>query len=298
MYAYAYAKDECCVLWIVFALTTALFEALKDTVLKHSVRNIPATVAAWAWMFFALPFLGTALLWTAPVELGGQFWLALLAGALLNIAAISLYAQALEVSDLSVSVPMIAFSPLFLLITSPLIVGEFPDIWGVLGVILIVAGSYLLNIKTRQQGYLEPYRALLREPGPRYMLGVAAIWAIAANVDKVGVTNSSPIFWVSAMTLSVSLGLTLPMLRTPGSTTAIRTGWPFLVLVGMFSAVAITAQMFALTLTLVAYVISIKRLSILLGVVFGTLIFKEQGFRERLTGVLVMLAGVLCITLL
>jgi multidrug transporter EmrE-like cation transporter len=35
-----------------------------------------------------------------------------------------------------------------------------------------------------------------------------------------------------------------------------------------------------------------------LGVLFGSLIFQEQGLRERLAGVLVMLAGVLCITLL
>jgi uncharacterized membrane protein len=286
------------VLWIAFALTTALFEALKDTVLKHSLYGIPAPLAAWGWTFFALPFLALAAWFNPPVRLGADFWLALAASGVLNVVAVSLYAMALKASDMSVSVPMIAFSPLFLLVSSPLIVGEFPGPWGVVGVVLIVAGSYLLNIRARAQGYLEPYRALLREPGPRYMLGVAAIWGVAATIDKVGVQNSSPTFWATSVFLFVALVLSVPMLRAPSNILHLWRTWPVLMVVGLFSAIALVAQMTALTMTLVAYVISIKRLSILFGVLFGALFFREQGLCERLLGVLVMLAGVLCITLL
>jgi uncharacterized membrane protein len=65
----------------------------------------------------------------------------------------------------------------------------------------------------------------------------------------------------------------------------------------MFSAAALICQMTAISLTLVAYVISVKRMSIMFGVIFGALIFKEQGLRERLAGVIIMQAGVVVILL-
>jgi drug/metabolite transporter (DMT)-like permease len=254
-------------------------------------------VLSWSWAFFALPFLGVALLLSEPVVLGEQFWLALLAGASLNIGALSLYVRAIAASDLSVTVPLIAFSPLFLLATSPLIVGEFPDAWGVAGVLLVVLGSYLLNIRERQYGYLAPFRALLRERGPRLMLGVALLWSIAATVDKVGVQNSSPTFWVAAVNLCIALGLTPLMLRTPGGVRAVGANWRMLILIGLFAALAVSLQMIAISMTLVAYVISIKRVSILLSVLWGALLFGETGLRERLVGTLLMLLGVVAVTL-
>jgi drug/metabolite transporter (DMT)-like permease len=284
-------------IWLSLAFLTAFFEALKDVGVKHNVRDVPAVIVAWAWVFFALPFLGIAVLLGPPVVLDNSFWLALLVGGSLNVAAISLYVQALRHGDLSTTVPMIAFTPLFLLMTAPLIVGEFPDAWGVAGVALIVAGSYVLNIQDRQHGYLAPYRALLRQRGPQLMLVVALLWSFTATIDKIGVQSSAPLFWITAMNTFVTVALTPFVLRTPRSAALIRQNWLTLLSTGLFSALALSFQMTALTMTLVAYVIAIKRTSTLMGVLFGALIFKELGLRERLTGAAIMLLGVLCITL-
>ena len=51
------------------------------------------------------------------------------------------------------------------------------------------------------------------------------------------------------------------------------------------------------TLTLVAYVIAIKRTSVCFGVLWGHLIFHEKGMKERLTGAVVMVLGVVLIVL-
>ncbi len=284
--------------WFLFAFLTALFESLKDVTLKHNLRQIPVQVGAWAWMFFSLPLLWPALLLSGPTLPEGPFWVALAVNGVLNATAISLYTAALQRSDISLTVPMLAFSPLFLLLTAPLIVGELPTFWGIVGVVLVVAGAYLLNVRASHQGYLAPYRALLREPGARLMLAVAFIWSIAATVDKIGVQHSSPLMWAASMNGVIALALTPLMLRVPGSLGNVRARWPLLLLVGSLAGLSVLCQMMAISLTLVAYVIAIKRTSILLGVVLGALLFREQGLRERLAGVLVMLLGVLCIVLL
>ncbi|MBE0597598.1 MAG: EamA family transporter, partial [Desulfuromonadales bacterium] len=48
---------------------------------------------------------------------------------------------------------------------------------------------------------------------------------------------------------------------------------------------------------LVSYVIAIKRTSTVLGVLWGHYLFAEPGVRERLSGALIMLAGMLLIIL-
>ena len=70
-----------------------------------------------------------------------------------------------------------------------------------------------------------------------------------------------------------------------------------LISLGLINALKYFFQLAALQITLVAYVISIKRTSAILCVIFGALIFKETGIKERLTGSVIMVLGVLLITL-
>src|SRR3989338_4529525 len=150
--------------WLLFAFLTAFFESLKDVFSKKSLENCDEYVVAWSLRFFALLFL-IPLLFFIEIpswqSLGLQFWVALFIAGFLNVIATILYMRAIKSSDLSITVPMVTFTPLFLLITSPLIVGEFPNSMGLIGVLLIVVGSYMLNIKQRHQGYFAPFKVLI-----------------------------------------------------------------------------------------------------------------------------------------
>jgi hypothetical protein len=53
----------------------------------------------------------------------------------------------------------------------------------------------------------------------------------------------------------------------------------------------------AYTVQIVPYVIAVKRLSILVSVLMGGLIFGEEGLRFRVPGALIMLGGVAAIVL-
>jgi len=206
--------------------------------------------------------------------------------------------RAIKVSDLSITVPLVAFTPLFLLMTSPLMLGEFPAPLGVIGILLIVLGSYLLNIKSVSKGFLGPIKALLKEKGAKLMLFVAFLFSITSNIDKIGVQNSSPIFWAFSINLFVMLAI-IPLIfyKSEHDFSSIKTDFKVLFPIGFFSALAIIFQMLAISLILVAYVISIKRASVIFGVLWGYLIFNEKGIKERFTGALVIVIGVALITL-
>lgn len=285
-------------LWPVLALLTASCESMKDLFGKKSLGRVDEYMVAWALRFFALPFLLPLLFVIDIPTLGSEFWPALVVDGSLNVVAALLYMRALKISDLSLTVPLVTFTPLFLLVTSPLIVGEFPSPYGLAGIALIVAGSYTLNIRQRHAGFLAPMRALLRDRGPRLMLVVAAIFSITANVDKIGVQNSSPLFWSITLSAFMTLSLfPLMLLRSRSGAVELRENLRGLVLIGLFSALTTIFQMTAIQLTLVAYVIAIKRTSAIFSVLLGHLVLREQGLRERLAGATLMVAGVLLITL-
>lgn len=284
--------------WLILGIFTAFFEALKDVFGKQNLQKSDEYVVAWSLSFFSVIFLIPWVIHTGIPALNSQFWIALLIGGSINAVTALLYIKAIKVSDLSLTVPLVALTPLFMLLTSPLIVGEYPNFFDYIGILLIVIGSYLLNIKEKSQGYLAPFKALVNEPGPKLMLIVAFLWSITSNFDKIGVQNSSPIFWLFSIFGTMSI-LLLPVLlyKTPNPSRKILKQLPMLAAMGFFNAIGVLCQMQALTLTLVVQVIAIKRTSVLMGVLFGHFIFKEKDIQQRLLGAGIMILGVFFISL-
>ena len=285
--------------WIAFAILTALLRSFTDVAGKLGLKNIDEYLVAWSMFLFALPFIGVLLLFTEIPEIGPNFWIALLVGGIMNVLTNLLYMKAIKLSDLSITIPMTTFTPLFMLLTSPIIIGEFPDIFGIIGIVLIVSGSYILNFKEKKKGYFAPFKALVREKGPRLMLLVAFIWSITSNFDKIGIQNSSVFFWAASVNAFITLGfIPVVMIFSRDKKHQIRKNFKTLSGIGLLHGLMIVFQMIAVSLTLVAYVISIKRTSAAFSVIFGSMFFKEKGLRERLLGVFIMIAGVVFITIL
>lgn len=284
--------------YLIFAFLTAFFQSMKDLFGKLGLGYLNEYVVSWAVMAFALPYLLPLLFVIEIPEVNREFYQALLIGGMLNAFSILLYMRAIKISDLSVTVPMITFTPVFLLLTSPIILGEFPTLTGVAGVLLVVFGSYVLNITKLRQGFLTPFKALLEKPGPRIMFFVAFIWSITSVIDKIGVQNSSPLFWsITMISLVAVILFPFMLIYNKHSFSQIKKQYKHLILIGLFNALAFIAQMIAISFLLVAYVISIKRGSAVLSVFWGYLFLGEKGLGERLAGVIIMAAGVIVISL-
>ncbi|BAU13840.1 hypothetical protein LEP3755_43830 [Leptolyngbya sp. NIES-3755] len=285
-------------IWLAFAILTAFFESLKDVSSKHSLKNLDVYIVAWVANIFAVIFLVPLLLLSGVPKIEPQFWIALFIGGSLNVVSFILYVRALQVADLSLTVPLVTLTPLFLLVTSPLIVHENPTGADAIGILLIVIGSYVLNLRERKNGYFAPLRALVRNQGSRFMLMVAFIWSITSNFDKIGVVHSSPLFWSTALYSYLAVGMfPIAVFNSRRKFHQILPNLKPLMLIGFFHAIAITFQMIAVTYTLVTQVIAIKRMSALISVLFGHFLFHERGLRERLLGAAIMVFGVIVMTL-
>ena len=287
-------------MWFFFASLTAVFEACKDAAGKQSLKTLDEYSVLFSFMTVGVVLLLPVLLITGVPPLQPRFWLAVVVGGGLNILAFTLYVRALKLADLSLTVPLVTLTPLFLLATSPLIVQEWPTWADGIGVVLLVVGSYVLNIQpksTRTGNLWTPLLAMARNPGSRLMLCVAFIWSITSNFDKIGVENSSPLCWAVTLFTVIASGMLPFVLRRERGIVSLLSQWKLLAVTGGFNAFAIAFQMLALTMAPVAQVIAVKRMSTLLSVGFGHFLFGEKGMRSRLLGAGIMVSGVVIMSL-
>ncbi|ESA37805.1 membrane protein [Leptolyngbya sp. Heron Island J] len=286
-------------LWLMLASGTALCEALKDATGKQALKSLDEYSVLLGFTSVGALIMGLLMLATEGLPtLGPDFGLALLIGGGLNILAFTLYTRAIKIADLSLTVPLVTLTPLFLLVTSPLIVQEWPTELDAIGVILLIIGSYVLNLKPRDGFTLAPLRAMAVNSGSRMMIGVAFLWSITSNFDKVGTLNSSSLFWGMSLFGTIAVGMVPFVAQRAWQQGAgcvlgeLRSQARFISLAGLFNSVGVTLQFIALTMAPVAQVIAVKRMSALISVGFGYLVFGEKGLKERLLGAAIMVSGV------
>lgn len=155
-------------------------------------------------------------------------------------------------------------------------------------------GAYWINLEKNDLKLFGPLRALGRDKGVLYMLGVAIIWGVTSSLDKVAVVNSSPIFF-SFFVAATTSSLLLPciVLQKPEDLKSVfqTQNLKRLVPIGLLDGVLILTQMTAISLTLATYVVAIKRSSILFSSLLGFVFFKED-LTGRIPAIFLMLFGV------
>jgi len=285
-------------LWIIYSLFTAIFLATSDALTKRVLASRNEYFVAWARLVFALPVFICSLIYVGIPPLDRTFWIAVVAALPLELAAMILYTRALKVSPISMTVPFLALTPLIIIFTSYLMLGERVSAGGALGIVLMAVGSYTLNIHKMSNDLLEPLRAIFREKGCVMMIAVACIYSITASLGKMAIEHSSPIFFGSFYFILLTVMYTpIAFKMNNGDISIKREDVIPLASIGVTFSIMITFHMTAMSMANVAYMISVKRTSLLFSIMFGYFLFKEEKIAEKMIGGIIMLAGFVFIVL-
>ena len=284
-------------LWLPLALGAALATAVADLVTKRFFGDLSPYSMALAFWLFALPFLALTVFFLQWPALDRTFWLAVAVGLPLELLAALTYMRVLKICHLSLCIPFLAFTPVFLILTGWLILGEALSRGGLAGIALIALGSYVLGLGDFRFAWWEPFAALAWEPGARLMLIVAAIFSVTSALGKLAILHSEPAFFGVFYPMAFG-GLLLtgyPFTRVREVRTLVSryaTG----ILLGMVMAGGIMCHVFGMSLAPAAYLIGVKRLSILFSVLLGGLLLRERPILPRMLAAALMVAGVALIT--
>ena len=230
--------------------------------------------------------------WPALVKL----LIYLLVGAGLVAAVQFFYLSALRDADISLSIPFMSFTPALLIPAGYVFLHEVPTKTQLVGVLLVVCGSLVMNRNAFRFGFLGPFWAILHQKGSRYMLICAMILAISNPIDKIIVLMSDPVtygFCYGAMLCIIFAAAMLISGR--GSLAALRRRWGWILIAGFLDALVVLLQFGAYSHLHVFLTITIKRAGIILSVFAGGIIFREKNIKDRLVAAITMLGGLILI---
>ncbi len=288
--------------WLGLSLICAFTLATSDAAAKHWLRTAGAremvVVRLGLSGLILLPWVLTFDLPPLPLPFWG--WLALIMP--LEIAAMLMYMRAIRDYPMALTVPYLAFTPVLVVVTGWLVLGETVSGNGLLGILLVVAGSWLLNFDHTERlspaTLVAPLRAVVINPGSRLMLATAAIYAITSVGGKAAMQWMPPeqfgafYFAVLGVITLVLVGISHPV-----SLRVSRHGIGPLLVVAGFMAVMVVTHFLALSEVEAAYMIAVKRTSLLFGMLYGAMLFGERHLSRHLLAGALMVAGVAAIAL-
>lgn len=283
--------------WLYWGLGSALGLATSDALMKRYFTHLSPYGMILMRLGYALPILSVGWFWTPLPAIGPIFYWVVALALPLEVAASLSYMQALKTAPLSLCAPMLALTPVLLILTGWLLLQESLNLWGILGIFGIAGGSYIINLSERRASWLAPWTSLWRLPGVRWMLLAATLYAVTSALGKLAVLQSSPTFF-GLFYPTVLSGVMLagyPFSSKPGPQLSRQPGRGLLV--GVCLAASILCHYHGIQQAPAAYLIAVKRTSLLFSVVYGGLWLGEGHLLTRGLGASIMVGGVILITL-
>jgi len=292
-------------------MTTAIFVATR--IIANPVSNVfqkrltdatanPLFIIAATHMgltMVALPFLAR----TDLTALTAAFWLNMTLSAVLAVVGNVLLVYALKFGDLSVLGSLNAYKAILGLVLGIFLIGEVPSALGLLGVLLILFGSYFVVDRTEGQSSRGAFVQFFRERGVQYRFAALVCSATEAVFLKRAVLQSSPLLvFLLWATLGLLVALLFVALLIGGGVrqemNTLRQHW------SAYGGLIFTTGLMQATTLLtfgviqVGYSLALFQLSTLISVFLGYRYFQERNIPRRLFGSIVMIIGAVLIAAL
>lgn len=252
--------------------------------------------------FLTYLFLGilvVPLAWNIPwTDFPSAFWLYAALTGLFGALGNGFLVRAVQIGELSVLGPINAYKSVVGILFGILLLAEIPNLSGLAGIVLIVAGSYVV---IGRPGKRTPERIWSR-PDLYYRIAALVFAAIEAVFIKKVIQYSNPdtafVLWCwggvifSLLLLPLQEKIDWPNeLRQTGRNGPLFLGLVLSVGLMQWSTNYVFAKMS------VGYALALFQLSAILSVFYGRFFFRETRILQKLLGACVMVAGSVLIIL-
>ncbi len=282
------------VLWVFLQTISAFFLSSSDALSKKLLQTNNSKFVAFGKILVSAILVCIFALLFAKSTYNFLVWMAIIVAAFLDTLNVLLYMKAIQISDFSKTAPFTAFTPIGISIVSFFINHEFPTTIGFFGIMLGMAGGYVVNLNKIKEGLHAPIKEIFSNRGTMLTLASVAVLSVEVPINRFAVKHSDPIFAVALMLTFMTLFLFLFSIKDvkniPGQ---ISTNVKPLLLIGTLGAASSILSFFALSLIQAAYANTVKRLGVLFTVLYGHFIYKEKDIEQHMLAVALMLASVL-----
>ncbi len=225
--------------------------------------------------------------------LGQDFWVYSILGGIAGALGNGFLVKALQMGDLSVLGPINSYKSVIGIIVGIFLLSEIPSIWGVLGIALIIYGSYFVLDTTDERFSWR----LFKRPEIQFRLWAMILTAIeAVFIKRVILASSTTMAFISwcvfgAFFSFAALFFYRVRIQVELKKTCKRVYLnKFILLIACVGTMQFTTN-YVFEHMPVGYALSLFQLSIIVSVIFGYHFFKEKDIRKKIIGSLIMIAG-------
>jgi len=219
-------------------------------------------------------------------------------GALCYVLYHLLNGRAYQTGDLSVVYPLSQSSMIYVPIWGMLLLGERFSIQGVAGILLVIFGSFIVQMQRISLAELaRPFRDL-KSPAVRAALLAGFIYSIGSIAEKNGVRHYSPLYFTYFLVFSMLLLMSFNLLRPKYRSLVaeeFRENWRPILCSGPVVMASFLTFRYGLNLAPVGYAVPVRQVSIMIGVIIGIIFLRESFGRIRLASALIIVTGAVLI---
>jgi len=216
--------------------------------------------------------------------------------ALFAVSANTLIVKALGYSDLSLLGPINSYKPIVGMTFGIFMLNEIPNLWGLLGVLMILFGSYFIAENSRSEKTRGIFKNLFYDKGVQLRIAALFLSGVEAVFLKKALCYSSPLFsmglWCFAgFVVSGISSLILLKRKFINEFSELpknkKTFFMLFVTTGLmqFATLLIFEKM------QVSYALALFQISSLVSVFLGYKYFKEKNIKQRIIGSILMIIG-------
>ncbi len=278
--------------WLSWAIIAGVGFGVQTSLLKYTSRNSSKNLNLTVMFFGASVFLLFKFIENFQIISFPVFIKAFIFSLAINIFAFHLLTAALEKAPLTLVVPFLNLTPLFLFVNAWLILGETTSTFHIFAISMIITGCFIIQTPIWHKT-ISGYKHIKK--GIFMALSVSFLWSISAAYEKVAILNSS--VFTYAFLIHFFLGiyfLVFFLFNKTDKGWQIKKNIPIKALVGLafITALIAYAQYTSLTIQQVSSVIAVKRAGVLISALIGFVYFKERNYLPVITGTVIILAGI------
>lgn len=281
--------------WYIFAGLCAIFGGISSIVEKKTLRKQHAmefsTVLAIFNSIVVLPLILKANFHNIPLTT----YMLIFGVSILGSIAFLLVAKSLRHMEISQASPLLNFGPVFVAILAFFMLGEQITSVQISGILLIIIGSYILEIDHSFQSILDPIRKMFTSKHTIYIFIALILYAFSSLGDKLILNTISPITYIILVQFFLAVNFIVMITLFHDGITGIKRGiqnaghWILVVAILTTSYRLFQAQ--AISMVFVSLVIPIKRTSTLISTVVGGELFHEDGILKKAISCIITLLG-------
>jgi drug/metabolite transporter (DMT)-like permease len=285
--------------WYILALISAFFSAAAAIFEKKALFKERAVTFSTLFALFnlllAIPFfffINYSLLTTSGLVV-------VFVKSILESLAFLCVMIGLKNLEISKALPLLVLTPGLIAIFAFLILGEALTSIEIIGLILLLVGTYILQLKSRQ-GFFDPWKSFLKSKGYYYIIASLVLFTTTSILDKAVLKNFkvplNAFMGFQHLFLGIIFLIYLLISTNPQEfKLTFKRSWKIIFAISIFTIIYRYSQYSAVKVAPVALVIAIKRISVFFAIVIGGRLFKDHNLLQRTIATAIMTLGAILI---